>query len=360
MTNTEQAQRKGEPRTGGPGRLAARGAMVSALFLLPCATAVFAGEDPYAAAAEEAKVLWGDWSKTADTEKPYSKTAAADKRVLIWYPKGTSKSKLKKSSEKAVKAFDKLFADTQHVEGRVHRTAVLVPLAGPKSFASVTSHVGQKVPRLAGWASSAVRGTGFLLEEPLVAGWLVSVPGVEIWSPENELTNRLARLLTLERFGRQPQWLAQGLAWYVELSVCKDVYCFPFRTGFVSKKEHRSWPRKLEQLMDARPERAVELAELAGWKRNTWDETGAALSWGAVTMLASHYPDELPGVLAAFAAERLAQGRDVAEDGSWTWIADYEIPVERQGELLDEALGVDFGAELDRYVRKPKGYRRPR
>ena len=336
----------------------------TALALVPLARPATAAEDPYEAAALEAMDYWGDWVAeqllSGDLEARYSPLATSKGRVLLWIPRGAKSSKLKKSSEKALKAFDELFDGAPHVEGCAPRTAVLVPLAGPKSFASVTGYVAKKTPRLAGWAAGAARGTGFLLEEPLVAGWLQDVPEVEIWSPENELTNRLARLLTLERFGRQPQWLAQGLAWHVELSVCKDVYCFPYRTGFVSKKEHKSWPKQLGDLMQARPERAVELAELSGWRRNTWDETSAALAWGAVTMLAKHYEEELPGVLAAFAAERVAHGRDVAEDGSWTWIADYEIPLERQAALLGEVLGVDFAAELDRYARKPKGYRRPR
>ena len=309
---------------------------------------------------DAARTIWEGWREVAKPEKAYSAAPVAKERVLLWVPKGSSRSKLKKTSEKTVKLFDALFEDAPHVEGATPRTAVLFELVGPKSLEAATGHAAAQVPRLAGWAASARSGTGFVLEEPLAAGWMKSVSGVEVWSPENELANRLARLLTLERFGRQPHWLAQGLAWHLEIGVCKDVYCFPYRTGFVSKKEHRSWPRMLADQMEARGERPVEMAELAGWRRNSWDAPRAGLAWGAATMLAEHYEDELPRVLAAFAALRVKDGRDVAADGSWTWIPDHEIPAEGQLELLDRELGVDFLTELGRFARKPKRYRRPR
>jgi hypothetical protein len=322
-------------------------------------------EDPYEAAADDALELWADWASAqlrgaVEVEAPGSFVDAADARVLIGYAKGSSASKLRKQSEKAVKVFDRLFEEAEHVDGCAPRTAVLFELAGPRSFASVTGYLAEKQPRLAAWAEAAPRATGFLLEDPLCAGWLREMPGSEVWSPENELVNRLARLLVVERFGRQPQWLAQGLAWHVELEVCKDVYCFPFREGFVSKKEHRSWPRRLAELTAERGERPIEMSELTGWARNTWNEQSAALAWGAATMLAEHYEEELPRVLAAFAAERVKEGRDVAADGSWTWKPDWELPAERERELLDAELGVDFLAELGRFASRPKGYRRPR
>jgi hypothetical protein len=172
--------------------------------------------------------------------------------------------------------------------------------------------------------------------------------------------NRLARLLFIERYGRLPYWLSQGLAWELELRVCKDVYCFPFRTGFVSKKEHKTWPTRLTAVMKARGERPVTVDELVGWTRNTWNEERAMLSWGAAAMLAKHYDGELPRVLAAYAKLRAEEGRETNPDGSWQWIPDYEISAEKEKEILDRELGVDFAAELTRFARKPKGYRRPR
>lgn len=327
------------------------------------ATPLPAGD--YDQAEQAAKEAWEDWAGRALTgrqvEKGYSSMAVADSRVLVWYPKGASKSKLKSVSTKAVAAFDKLFDPGERDEqAPARRSAVLFPLAGPKSFTAITARAAELEPRLASWATSATRGVGFLLDSPLSAGWLLSVPDSEVWNQENELANRLARLLTLERFGRLPHWLSQGIAWQIELGVCKDVYCFPFRTGFISKKEHRSWPRRLPEHMDARGETKVTANDLFGWSRNTWKADSAALSWGAVAMLAKHYPEEFRKALIALRDLRTKDGRKTESDGSWTLIPDYEIPAEQGLEILDRELGVDFLAELDRYARKPKTYRKPR
>ncbi len=322
-------------------------------------------DDDYSRAAQDAEMFWEEWAATQSRdgglEKKYSSTTVEDGRVAIWYPRGARTSKLKSRSGKTVSAFDKLFPpDEREAGAKPRRTAVLFPIAGPKSFASITGHLGRKVPRLAGWAEAAPRGVGFLLEDPLVAGWLMKVPTSEVWNPENELVNRLARLLIIERYGRLPHWLAQGLAWEFELRVCKDVYCFPFRTGFVSKKEHKSWPMRLPAAMTARGEKQVTVEGLSGWPRNTWNEELAVLSWGAAALLVGHYDEELPRVFAAYAAVRFAEGRTTAPDGSWEWIPDYEIPPAKELEILNRELGVDFNAELTRFARKPKGYRRPR
>lgn len=342
---------------------------MSALHSLVLLLATFSLASPsvgdYDAALTQANTQWADWAKESLTgrqvEKAYSTMTVADDRLVIWYPKGTSKSKLKSFSVKTIAAFDKVFDPGKRpADAPERRTAVLFPLSGPKSFTAITSRAAELVPRLSGWAQAAPRGVGFLLDEPLAGGWLLDVPDSEVWNGENELANRLTRLLTIERFGRQPHWLSQGLAWHVELTVCKDVYCFPFRTGFISKKEHKTWPRRLTDLMSARGETPVVANDLFGWQRNTWSAESAALAWGAVAMLAKHYEEEFPKALDAFRALRIKDGRQTQSDGSWTVIPDYEIPAEQAIEILDRELGVDFLAELDRYARKPKTYRRPR
>jgi hypothetical protein len=322
-------------------------------------------DDGYRQAAEQADAPWEEWADSKELsggiEKSYKSITAADHRVVIWYPKGTASGKLKRTAEKAVDALDKLFPPKgREQDAPPRRAAVLFPLAGPKTFESVTTHIGRTVPRLAGWAKTAPRGVGFLLEEPLVAGWLLTVPDREVFNSENELVNRLTRLVTIERYGRLPYWLGQGLAWQVELSVCKDVYCFPFRSGFVSKKEHKSWPKRLTATMAARGERPITIEELSGWSRNTWNEERAILAWGAVSMLAKHYEKELPGLLAAYARLRAKEGKKTEADGSWQWIPDYEISAEKELELLNRELGVDFLAELNDFARKPRGYVKPR
>jgi hypothetical protein len=320
----------------------------------------------YEQAATEAKSRWGAWSaeqrtKLGRVEKIYKPFVSRDNRVLVWVPKGTKSSKLIGVSKKAVLIFDKLFdPKAREASAPAIRTAALFPLSGPKSFQSITNAATQLNPALGGWASAATSGVGFLLEDPLAAGWLLKVPNSEVWNVENELVNRLARLLTIERYGRQPHWLAQGLAWHVELKVCKDVYCFPYRTGFVSKKEHKSWAKRLPLVMKARGERQLTASDLHSWSRASWQADSAALASGAVDMLAKHYPAELPRVLSAFAQTRTKDGRKTESDGSWQLIPNYEIPADKEQEILNRELGVDFLAEFDRYARAPGRYRRPR
>ncbi len=337
-------------------------------FALLCLPLLFPAprQGDYEQAAADTMEVWGAWAAEQlmsgeIVEKAYIPNTSRDNRVLVWVPKGTKSSRLMSASKKTVAIFDKLFDPaTREASAAPVRTAVLFPLSGPKSFKSITEAAASSNPALAGWASAATGGVGFLLEDPLSAGWLLDVPNSEVWNVENELVNRLARLLTLERYGRQPHWLAQGLAWHVELKVCKDVYCFPYRSGFVSKKEHKSWAKRLPLVMEERGETPLTAGDLAGWSRNSWQADSAALASGAVDMLVKHYPDEMPKVLSAFAQTRNKDGRKTESDGSWQLIPDYEIPSEQEQEILNRELGVDFLVEFDRYAREPGRYRRPR
>jgi hypothetical protein len=336
-------------------------------FLFPLLALAFAGpaDNSYEVAIGAAQSTWEGWAKTKAggldaVEKSYKAQSSPDQRVLIWSPRGTSASKLMKTSKKSIKQFDDLFKGQARSAGAPEkRVAVLFPIVGPKSFARITAQVGRAVPRLAGWGTGAVKGVGFLLEEPLSAGWLLKVPNSEVWNVENELVNRLARLLTIERFGRQPHWLAQGIAWHIEQKVCKDVYCFPYRNGFVSRKEHKSWSKRLPLVMAARGDRALSATDLHGWTRDSWNADSAVLASGAVDMLAKHYSAELPKVLDAFMGLRNKDGRTTEADGSWQVIPNYEIPADQEQQILNESLGHNFLEQFERYARAPKRYRRP-
>ena len=55
--------------------------------------------DGYEQAAAEAAELWAKWAAESDElESTYSSVTAADDHVLIFYPKGTSSSKLSAST----------------------------------------------------------------------------------------------------------------------------------------------------------------------------------------------------------------------------------------------------------------------
>jgi hypothetical protein len=319
-------------------------------------------QEPAASAGQEP---WSGWAAelllSDDAPSTYAPNAVAEGRVVVWCSKRSKASRLTRAAERSLAAFDALVPpSTREKEAPPAHAAVLFELANRESLESLTAYLGKRYESLAGWAPAAARGVGFALEEPLSAGWLLEVPENEVWSPENELVNRLARLLTLERFGRLPHWLEMGLAWHVELVVCKDVYCFPFRAGFVSKKEHKSWDARLAAAMAARGASPIGVEELSGWARGTWDEQRAPFAWGAAAMLARHYAAELPALLATYAGERRQHGRITHADGSWEALPDYELAPERERELLDAILGVDFAAELTRFARAPRSYRRSR
>lgn len=333
--------------------------LAASLIALPTPALGLDRAPDYAALADAAEAGWTAWATGAERE--YEVERIEGGRVLFWHTKRSKASKLERAAERTIRAFDALFPPQERTaDDPPPRCAVLVELANAEDFAALAETLAQQNAALASWAPNAARGVGFALEDPLAAGWLLEVPQSEVWSPENELVNRLARLLTIERFGRQPNWLEMGLAWQFELTICKDVFCFPYRAGFVSKKEHRSWDSQLAAAMRARGDTPIGVEELAGWPRGTWDEVRGPLSWGAAAMLARHYEEELPKVLEAFAAERRKEGRRTHPDGSWETIPDYEIPTGRQTELLDSICAVDFAKELTRFAKSPRGYARSR
>ena len=325
------------------------------------AASTAAPTDDYDKAVAEAEATFEAWGKSAK----YAAHSAVDGRVLVWTSKAGKASKLKKTAERACKFFDKIAAlpDAEVMKEfrpPVARTAVLFEVDDVKDLGALQEYIGSKVPYLQAWATSGDPGVGFVLEDPLASAWLGKVEKSKEWNAENELVHRLTQLLLLQRFGRMPQWLAQGLAWYVEFGVCQDIYCFPFRSGFVGRAEHKGWYAELSALMASRAERPLQMPELAEWSRGTYGEKHAGLAWAAGILLAKYYAAELPGVLAEFAHVRHVEGRTTHSDGSWETIPDYEVPTAKQLEILSRRLGVDFEAALDRFCRHPRAYVRPR
>jgi hypothetical protein len=295
----------------------------------------------------------------AEEEGKYVSTPVLDGRIHVVHASRRSSGALKKGVQKTCRAFDRILPPDADMDAPV---PILVQLEDPAALGRLKTFLGREHPYLAGWAESGERGVGFVLEEPLIAGWLREVPGVKKseWKPQNELTNRLVQALLIQRAGRLPQWLTQGLAWYVELEVKKSIYCFPFRAGFVGKKEHKGWQSALKAMLVESGQRAPTMTELAGWPRGSYDDRHAALAWGAATLLARYFPEELPLVVADFEERTRTGGRITNADGSWESVPDYEIPPDEQLAILDERLGTSFLGELERFCRQGRSYVRPR
>lgn len=204
---------------------------------------------------------------------------------------------------------------------------------------------------LSPWLPEARKQLGFTLQEPLAGAYIEQPPGVEEWHPDHELVNRLAQLLLLRRFGQEPYWLVNGWAWTVEIGLLGSVYCFPYRDEFVWATEHASWPAALKELFEERARKPLRVEEFAGWKRGTYVDVAAKLSWGVVDYLVREHDDELPDLLEALRAYRAEHDREVIGETTWKHRRDYEIPVPEQERILDEHLGKGTWARMTRAFR---------
>lgn len=178
-------------------------------------------------------------------------------------------------------------------------------------------------------------GSGALLAEP---------EGIElgtVWRPENEVVNRLARLLLHRRFGKLPYWLEMGLAWNVEQSVIGDLYSFPGRDEFVSIADHSGWKNELKRRFAKRRKEPLRLEELSGWTSQRWDAEAAALAWGFGRFLAAQDPAAVSAALEELRLDVKQGSVRTLPDGRWELVVGYATPLERQREILARHLGDD-------------------
>lgn len=240
---------------------------------------------------------------------------------------------------------------------RETQTAVLLEMDNEDHHGAAVAHLVELNPYLAAWGRAAAGMSGFVLESPLVAAWQPYIGIKEDYegSPKAEMINRLAQMLTLRRFGQQPYWLAMGLAWHTEMEENKGIYCFPYRSGFVSSAEHENWNKLLENSLRRRKE-ALTMRELAALKRGHWDTDGAHLAWGTVAFLVRFHPDALPEILDELYTLWDEQGRTENEDGNWERIPGFEPDLDAQLEVFQKHVP-DFLDQLLRFFAKGKLYK---
>jgi len=223
-----------------------------------------------------------------------------------------------------------------------HQVPVLLEARNPKDYESALEALVEGCPWLADWAGATGKGTyGLVLPRPLVGAWLANAPANEEWDPLNELVNRYAQLLVIDRAGVQPYWLLSGIAWEAELRVRGAIYCFPYRDGFVGIGEHGGWAPRLRTLFGARADRPPTAAEISALERGTYVDDQAALAWGTARWLLDAERAALPRVLADLDRVRRKQGIEVHEDGSWTTIPGWDWPAETLDDSLRRHVGRD-------------------
>jgi hypothetical protein len=223
----------------------------------------------------------------------------------------------------------------------VPRLAVMLHTRDEAEYATVLEHAATLEPSLAGWVPYGKTLTGFTLVKPLASGWAVSAKGRVEWDPENEVVHRLTALLVLQRFGEVPYWLLTGVSWHVEIELCKDVYCFPYRDEFVWATEHTAWPKELELLF--KEPRESFLPGLVAWKRGTFDAARSKEAWGLARFLAQK-EGALGATLYDLAKLRRKEGVRHSEDGTWELIVGWEPSVEQQRAIIARHMGEDFEA----------------
>lgn len=225
---------------------------------------------------------------------------------------------------------------------------VLFRLANEKDLDLLLDKVKEIDGRYASWAEASKKNTGFVLEALGVSAWIEAPAGLEVrkvWRAENELVHRLTRLLVHRRYGLDPHWLATGISWHLEQTITGGLYSFPGRNEFVGVKEHSGWKAQLGETFRGRPEKALELAEIAGWQRGTWDEEAAAKSWGLVRFLAARDEKALALYLDDLGRAQRTGAVTTQADGSWKSNPDFAVPAEAQTEFLVARFGASALAD---------------
>ena len=322
--------------------------------------------------ARETIASWANWAD-GDQDGRYALTMDESARVLILARKSGSnlRSELKLVKdvlEWSDARFPAAALDAADV-GRPGSTEgytggalpdhlpVLLLVDGDEDLGAVLEHLARLAPYLASWTTEARTQNGFVLPLPLVGAYLTKDKRLKEWSPEHELLNRLTRLLLLQRFGQQPEWISQGLAWEMEWDHAGSIWSYARREGFVYASEHDSWDDRLRRAFSDRKDKPLTASELCALDRGGFEADAALVAWGASAFLARHHASELGQVLSLLAADRKAGARKDLGNGRWTLVPDYVTPPEKQVQILRDVLGPDVLSQMVASFVKGKSYR---
>jgi len=320
------------------------------------------GPPPALSATSRALIeRWATWA--ADAE--YDMLLDPNERVLLVTDKSKSRARRDaKLVQRTLELFDEQVLAVNKKDGGAPATGrepiLLFDLADEHDYAVMLATLAEKHAYLTSWITSAQGTTGFTLQEPVCGAWLQEAEDLEEWRPENELVNRLVRLLLFEHFGRLPYWLDQGIAWYAESELEGGIYSFPYRTGFVAATEHTDWDKELKRAFRSRKNDPLRLEEITVWRRGTFHQARAYTAFGVAAYFAEHRPGELRGILASLAEFHEVHGRQSFDDGSWQRLSNYVVPAEDQMEIFQEHAGLDFLEHVTKFLRKGSKYREPR
>ncbi|MCC6406838.1 MAG: hypothetical protein IT453_06715, partial [Planctomycetes bacterium] len=226
--------------------------------------------------------------------------------------------------------------------------AVILLLQDHAAYARSVQYLVELESYLKPWVDEASTESGYALERPLCGSMVIDQPDQEEWNPDNEIVNRCMQLAVLQRAGRQPNWIMQGLGWYAEFQLQRSAYCFPYRHEFVSIAEHTDWDELLANRYGDRDATPLAFADLVACKRGSWNTAAAHRAWGAIDYLVRKDAVALSSWLQDLRAETVAKSRRDLPDGTWITEAGFELPAADQERLLLLRFGPKVVAEMQR------------
>ena len=231
--------------------------------------------------------------------------------------------------------------------GALDRDTIVILAIDTSQYAALIEHLVEREPSLAAWAPAARASAGFVLESPPVGAWVSDVIAQEEWDPDGELVHRLTDLLLMRRFGRQPYWVAQGIAWAAEMELRKGIWCYPFRDEFVYTVEHGAWPTDVRNRVkrDFKKE-SLGIADISGLKRGGWNGQAARMAYATMAWMLEHHHEELVAVLEDLRLTYEQKSRVDLGGGSWERNTAYEVDPAEVERILYEHLGDDVFDEL--------------
>ncbi len=224
---------------------------------------------------------------------------------------------------------------------------VLVQAEDRGDYSALVEYIGSRLDGGPDFVQHARPDLGFMHGPTHCAAWEIAPKGVRGWRSDQELVNRMTQCMLEARFGPQPNWLSQGVAWCSELQLFGEAHAFPFREDFEGLDEHRGWETPLRRRFKRGSNEEFELSELVEWRPGSYDAQQAGVSWGLVSFLQLHRP----GALASVAAD-LGVYYDLHEGGA----DGYRVPLAAQREILEFHAGEHLLSETQRYFQEGRRY----
>jgi hypothetical protein len=201
---------------------------------------------------------------------------------------------------------------------------------------------------LEGWGTKARTLGGFHLYRPRI---VVNLSG-SYSDPKHQVVHDVTHMLAYQRYGRQPFWLEEGIAWYCEDAMLRGIFAFCYRHNFLWDAERGGWASDFANLLRGRGDRPTveDLTRMLPGSYTAGDsgvkDPRAVLAYGLVAFLVNERRESFAKALDAFA-------NDVADVGEFE--PDYETPPARQLEVLREHLGESLEKDLAAFAAKCKG-----